>query len=85
MQAAIPLPDPMVEAVDALRALEMSPDEARIVTTSDDPEIVRRHLELHRERLEESFDRQRLELRALAVALIDRAALRRDRHAVRSR
>jgi hypothetical protein len=75
----------MVEAVDALRALEMSPDEARIVTTSDDPEIVRRHLELHRERLEESFDRQRLELRDFAVALIDRAALRRDRHAVRSR
>jgi hypothetical protein len=85
MHAAIPFPDPIAGAVDALSALEMPPDEARIVTISDDPDLVRRHLELHRERLEESFDRRRLELRALAAALVDRAALRRDRDAVRSR
>jgi hypothetical protein len=31
----------------------MPPDEVRAVLTADDPSLVRRHLELHRELLEE--------------------------------
>jgi hypothetical protein len=74
MHAAAALPDPIHEALDTL---EMPPEEIRIVTTSEDPELVLRYLELHRERLEESFDRRRRELAGLASELIDGAACRR--------
>jgi hypothetical protein len=53
MQAATSLTDPIVETVAALRALEMPAHEIRLVATADDPDVVRRHFELHRERLEE--------------------------------
>jgi hypothetical protein len=36
-----------------LRDQEMPPDELRVVLTTADPEVARRHLELHMERLEE--------------------------------
>ncbi len=78
MYAATPLPDPIAPVVETLRSQEMPPQEIRLVATSGDPELVRRHLELHRERLEESFDRQRVELSALQALLLERAAGRRS-------
>ncbi len=77
MYAATPLTDPIAPVVETLRSQEMPQEEIRLVATSDDPELVRRHLELHGERLEESFDRQRAELLALQALLLDRAAGRR--------
>ncbi|MEZ0233756.1 MAG: hypothetical protein ACAH81_02260 [Actinomycetota bacterium] len=41
-----------------LRRQRMPLDETRTLLTADDPEIVRRHLELHRERLEERLAAQ---------------------------
>ncbi len=41
-----------------LRRQRMPLDEIRTLLTADDPEIVRRHLELHRERLEERLAAQ---------------------------
>ena len=57
----------------------MPPEEIRAVLDTDDPRLVRRHLELHRERLiEELVDRRRtlaeLELE-LAEAALERAGL----------
>jgi len=40
-------------AARALRRQEMPLEEISAVLTADDPEIVRRYIELHRERLEE--------------------------------
>lgn len=51
----------MVEAlrvVRTLRSQRMPLQEIRALLTTDDPEIVRRHLELHRERLEERLTAQ---------------------------
>jgi hypothetical protein len=42
-----------------LRDQEMPPDELRVVLTTADPEVVRRHLELHVERLVEWLITQR--------------------------
>ena len=42
-----------------LRHQEMPPDELRVVLTNADRELVRRHLELHLERLEERLVTQR--------------------------
>lgn len=41
-----------------LRRQRMPLDEIRTLLTADDPEIVHRHLELHRERLEERLAAQ---------------------------
>ena len=49
----------------------MPPDEIREVLTTEDPRAVRRHLELHRERLvEELIDRRRT-LESLERVLVD--------------
>lgn len=51
----------MVEAlrvVRTLRSQRMPLQEIRALLTTDDPEIVRRHLELHQERLEERLTAQ---------------------------
>jgi len=51
----------MVEAlrvVRTLRSQRMPLQEIRALLTADDPEIVRRYLELHRERLEERLAAQ---------------------------
>lgn len=48
----------------ALRAHDMPQDEIRAVLTTRDPTIVRRYLELHRERLQEQLDDR---LRTLGV------------------
>jgi hypothetical protein len=61
-----------------LRSLGMPPEDIRAVLVADDPRLVRRHLELHRERLlEELVDRRRT-LAALERELTD-AALERSR------
>jgi hypothetical protein len=49
----------------------MPVDEIRIVLTTRDRELVRRHLELHRERLEERLDDQRRKLAAVERLLGD--------------
>jgi hypothetical protein len=43
----------------------MPPEEIRAVLAAEDPVIVRRHLELHRERLEEGLAEERRTLSAL--------------------
>lgn len=64
-----------------LRQLGMPPDEIRAVLDTDDPRQVRRHLELHRERLvEELIDRRRRLAaveRELADAALERAGVER--------
>jgi len=54
----------------------MPSDEIGTVLTTDDPELVRRHLELHRERLDEWLADQRRTLAALERLLADRAVER---------
>lgn len=61
-----------------LRSHGVPPEEVREILATDDPRVVRRRLELHRERLvEELIDRNRtlaaLE-RDLTVAAVERAA-----------
>jgi hypothetical protein len=58
--------DRVDEAELTLAKQGMPPDEIRAVLGADDPRIVRRHLELHRERLEE-----RLNAEQLAVDLVE--------------
>ena len=50
---------PLAWAERVLRDQGMPREELGVVLTSEDAEIVRRHLDLHLERLEESFDGQR--------------------------
>ena len=52
-----------------LRLQRMPFDEIRAVLTSDDPEIVRRHLELHQERLAERYAEERRAVARLAASL----------------
>jgi hypothetical protein len=64
-----------------LRDQEMPPEEVRVVVTTADPEVVRRYLELHMERLEEWLIAQRR-----SVATVERilaGAAERDRVARR--
>jgi hypothetical protein len=51
----------------------MPPEEIRVVLVTDDPRMVRRHLELHRERLMEELIDRRLTLAALERELADAA------------
>ena len=46
-------------AEEILREQQMPPEEIRAVVTAEDPVIVRRYLELHRERLDEWVAQQR--------------------------
>jgi hypothetical protein len=48
-----------------LRDQGMPPDQLRVVLTTPDRELVRRHLELHLERLEEWLSNQRRSLAAV--------------------
>jgi len=52
-----------------LRLQRMPFDEIRAVLTADDPEIVRRHLELHQERLAERYAEERRAVARLAASL----------------
>lgn len=57
----------------------MPADELRIVLTSADPELVRRHLELHQELLDERLAAQKRLVEAIGLILTDP----RDREDVR--
>jgi hypothetical protein len=59
--------DAIAWAARALRRYEMPPDEISAVLGADNPELVRRYMELHRERLEE-----RLADRLWALAGLER-------------
>jgi DNA-binding transcriptional MerR regulator len=61
--------DTKVRAVVTLRRQRMPLPEIRAVLSADDPAVVRRHLELHRERLEERLAEQRALLTSLERAL----------------
>jgi DNA-binding transcriptional MerR regulator len=56
--------DPAIWVERLLRQHGMPPEEIRVILEAGDPEIVRRYLELHRERLHEQLDDR---LRALYV------------------
>ena len=62
-----------------LRDQEMPPDELRVILTTPDRELVRHHLELHLERLEEWLSNQRR--RVAAVERIVAEAIGRPRPA----
>lgn len=63
-------------AVGTLHDHEMPADEIRAVLAAEDPEVVRRYLELHRERLQERVANQRRTLvsveRSLTAAILER-------------
>ncbi len=67
------------EAEATLAEQGMPADEIRVVLGADDPLIVRRYLELHRERLIERLDEQRLAVDRVERLLIDSAAQRQPR------
>jgi DNA-binding transcriptional MerR regulator len=58
-----------IRAVGTLRRNRMPRAEIRAVLAADDPEVVRRYIELHRERLEEQLEDRRRALDALARSL----------------
>jgi len=69
-------------ATVALRACAMPPEEIRAVLGAKDPETVRRHIELHVERLEERMVRQRAILDRVHRQLSEsRQAIRSEMHA----
>jgi DNA-binding transcriptional MerR regulator len=68
--------EPKLRAVLTLRRQRMPLPEIRAVLSADDPRIVRRHLELHRERLEEWVAEQRSVLASLQRSLME--ALERE-------
>jgi hypothetical protein len=67
----------MAWASRVLRHQEMPAEEIREVLTTDDREMVRRYLELHRERLEEHLAEQQKTLasleRSLTEAMLERS------------
>jgi hypothetical protein len=65
-------------AAGTLRRCDMPPKEVREVLTADSPEVVRRFLELHRERLEEQVAERRRTLATIERHLIEEI-LERDR------
>jgi DNA-binding transcriptional MerR regulator len=73
-----------IRTAGILRRNRMPRAEIRAVLGAEDPEIVRRYLELHRERLEEQLAAHRRELDALACSLMERVEAR-GRRAERGR
>ena len=65
-------------ATPALRDQGMPPEEIDTILDADDPEVIRRHLELHRERLEERFASQRRTISQLMQAFTSGPADRRS-------
>src|SRR5206468_3340126 len=64
-------------AVETLRDLKMPSDDMIVILGTDDPEVVHRHLDLHRELLEERLDEQRQALVRLERILTDAILERR--------
>jgi hypothetical protein len=62
----------------ALERLEMPPDEISAILATDEPEMVRRYLELHRERLEEHLADRLGELDAVETELVGMTQEGRD-------
>jgi hypothetical protein len=63
-------PDPSRPAARALQLLEMPGEEIQTVLQTDNPELVRQYVELHRERMEElQTDRMRMLCRVELVLL----------------
>jgi hypothetical protein len=66
----------IASAVETLHEHGMPADEIGAVLAADDPEVVGRYLELHRERLEERLMEQRRTLasveRTLTAAILER-------------
>jgi len=60
-----------LRAATTLRLQRMPFDEIRAVLTADDPEIARRYLELHQERLAERYADERRAVARLARAIRD--------------
>jgi len=73
-----------IRAAGTLRRNRMPRAEIRAVLGADDPEMVRRYLELHRERLEEQLAAHRRELDTLACSLTEHLETR-GRRTERSR
>lgn len=75
-------PGSLAWAAGTLRRHGMPPEEIGTVIAAEDPQAVRRHLELHRERLEERLTEQRRTLavieRFLAAATRKRTQHRRE-------
>jgi hypothetical protein len=65
--------DPTVWAQMVLRRQEMPEDEVRVVLTSADRTLIRRHLALHLERLEERLIAQRRSVAAVERLLAGRS------------
>jgi hypothetical protein len=63
--------DPVTLAETVLRDQGMPWDEIRIVSTTGDRELIRRHLELHVERLEELLSDQRRKVAAVERVLAE--------------
>jgi hypothetical protein len=61
------------DVVGTLRGQEMPPEEIRELLTTDDQRLVRRLLELHRERLHERLSEQLRTVAALERSLIGSA------------
>ena len=68
----------MTWVVGTLRRQEMPAEEIREILTTGDPEMVRRHLELHRERMQERLAEQQQTItsleRTLTEGLIERSS-----------
>ncbi len=60
-----------VRAARTLRRQQMPLEEIRAILATDDPLIVRRYMELHRERLDEWIAEQRRKLASLERSLIE--------------
>jgi hypothetical protein len=60
----------MLDAVATLRRQRMPAEEIRAVVTAEDPVIVRRYLELHRERLSEWLEEEQRIIGALERSLM---------------
>jgi hypothetical protein len=67
--------DAVLQAAHVLLDHGMPPAEVHKVLMTEDPEIIRRHMELHRERLEERLEDQRLIVGRIEALLVD--AIRR--------
>ena len=69
---------PIAAVQRVLERLEMPPNEISAILTTDEPEMMRRYLELHRERLEERLADRFRELDAVETELVGMTREGRD-------
>lgn len=74
--ASMVMGDPIASATRTLREQGMTPEEIEAVLAAEEPEVLRRYMELHRERLDERLAAERRALagleRFLALAILER-------------